>query len=225
MSDNQTIARLKKKGKTFEILVDCETALKAKSGESEVSDALLVHKVFKDAHKGDVQGDLEEFFGTSDVLTIAQEIINQGEIQLTEDYRHKIIDDKRKQIIELVAGKAADPKTHYPIPRQRIELGMEKVGFKVSFNKSVKEQAKELMDSLREAMPITFKDIILTITSPPRFSGQTYGVVKKAGEVISQDYLADGSLLIKVKVPVGRKNELNDKLKGFSHGEIKIKEE
>jgi len=222
---NRSIARLKKDGKTFEILVDCETALKVKEGAGAVSDALLVQKIFKDARTGDVQGDLESVFGTEDVLEIAETIIKEGDVQLSEEYRHKIIEEKSNQVLELISQKAADPQTHYPIPRQRIELGMEKAGFKIKFDQSVQEQAKDLMEALTNVMPITFKDIMVTITSPPRFSGQVFGIVKKIGEVIEQNYLPDGSLSLKLKVPAGRKNELNDKLKSLSHGEIKIMED
>ncbi len=220
-----SIARLKRDGKTFEVLVDCEIALKVRSGEASVSDALLVPRIFKDAHKGDVSGDLLSVFGTEDPLIIAKEIITKGDVQLTEEYRHKIINEKRNKILELVSSKAADPKTGYPVPRQRIELGMNKAGFKVRFERSVNEQVKELMDSLKKVMPITFKDIIVTISSPVQFTGQVFSVVKSFGEVIEQNYLPDGSLIIKIKLPAGKRNELSDKLKGLSHGLIKIKED
>jgi len=220
---DHSIARLKKNGKNYEILVDCETALKVRSGEAQVQEALLAHKIFKDARKGETQGELEGSFGTNDVLVIAEEIIKNGDIQLTEEYRNKVIEEKRNQVLEAIASKAADPQTHYPIPRQRIELGIEKAGYKINFEKSVKEQVKELIDVLVNVMPITFKDIMVTITSPPEFAGQTYGAVKNV-EVIEQNYLPDGSLVMKVKVPAGQKNELSDKLRSIGHGKIQIKE-
>jgi ribosome maturation protein SDO1 len=206
---NQTIARLKKQGKNYEILVDCEIALKVRTGEARVEDALLLQKIFKDARTGDVQGELEQAFGTNDPLKIAEEIIKNGDVQLSEEYRKKVLEEKKNKILEQITKKAADPQTHYPIPRQRIELGMEKAGYKIRLEKSVPEQVKELMEILVEAMPITFKDIIVTVNSPPQFTAQVYSIVKKSGEMIDQNYQPDGSLLIKVKIAAGRKNELN----------------
>ncbi|MBD3312527.1 ribosome assembly factor SBDS [archaeon] len=223
--DDFVISRLKKNGKNYEIIIDSEEALKVRKGEASVEDALLVQKIFKDARKGDVQGDLKEAFGTNDVLAIAKEIILNGDVPITQEYRDKIIEQKKNQVLEALSKKAVDPETHYPIPRQRVELAIEKIGYKISFEKSVKEQVKELTDKLPEAMPVTFKDIKVMITSPPQFSGQTFNVVKKTGEVISQEYQPDGSLIIKLEMPAGRKKELIDKLKGISHGLIKIKEE
>jgi len=222
---DHTIARLKKAGNNFEIIIDSETALKVRSGEAKVEDALLVQKIFKDARTGDVQGNLEEFFGTDDILTIAEQIIKEGEVQLSEDYRHKVIEEKTNQVLEQVAQKAADPQTNYPIPRQRIELGIEKAGYKIRFEKSVDEMVKELKELLPSVMPVIFKDLIVTITSPPQFTGQVFSLIKKSGELIEQNYLPDGSLIMKVKVPAGRINELKDKLKSLSHGLIKIKED
>ncbi len=220
-----SVARLHKDGKTYEVIVDCEKALQVKEGKADVSDALLVEKIFKDARKGDVQGNLKEAFGTDNVLEIAKEIILKGEIQLTEEYRHKVLEEKKNKIISIITSKASDPVTHYPIPRQRIELGMEKAGFKVNFEKSINEQVKELMENLKKVMPITFNEIIVTINSPVQFSGQTYSLAKGSGEIIEQNYLPDGSLLLKVKLAPGRLKELSDRLEELSHGQIKIKEE
>jgi ribosome maturation protein SDO1 len=219
------IARLKKNGEDYEIIIDSEAALKFRRGENNISDVLLVDKIFKDARTGDLAGDLIESFGTNDILVIADEIIKKGEIQLSEEYRHKIVEQKRNQVLEEVSSKASDPQTHYPIPRQRVELGMEKTGYKIRFDKTVNEQAKELMDELKKVMPISFADLTVIITSPAQFMGQVFSLVKKGAEVIGQDYLPDGSLSITAKLSAGYLNELRDKLKSLSHGLIKIKEE
>jgi ribosome maturation protein SDO1 len=222
---NQTVAKLKREGKNYEIIIDCETALQVREGKASPEEALLVHKIFKDARKGDVQGDLEEAFGTNDILKIAEEIIMKGEIPLTQEYRDKIVDQKRNQILEELTRKAVDPTSNYPIPRQRIELGIEKIGYKISFEKGIKEQVEELKTLLKEAMPISFKEIMVTITSPPKFAAQTFSIVKSAGEVSEQNYQPDGSLVIKARVLPGKQKELRDKINIISHGLIKIKEE
>lgn len=222
---NQSIARIRKNGKNFEVIIDCETALKVREGKATAKEALLVENVFKDAQKGDVQGNLTEDFGTDDVLAVAEEIIKKGELQLTEDYRKKVTEEKRNQVLEEVTRKASDPTTHYPVPRQRIELAMNKLGYKIRYEKGMHEQVKELIELLPKAMPITFNEIMVTITSPPQFTSQTFGIVKKAGELIGQDILPDGSVNLKAKVTGGGLAEMSDKLKSLSHGLIKIKEE
>lgn len=219
-----SIARLKKEGVNYEIIVDSEAAIKAKKGEASINEAILVNKIFKDAHKGDVSGNLEEVFGTDDVTEIANEIIKKGEIQLSEEYRKKITDQKKNQVLEAITTKAVDPSTHYPVPRQRIELALEQAKYKIRYERTVEEQVKELMNLLPTVMPVSFKELMLSITSPPQFIGQVFSIVKSAGELIGQDYLPDGGAVIKAKIPAGKKNELVDKLKSLSHGIIKIME-
>ncbi len=224
-SQDFSIARLKREGKVFEVIVNSEEALKVKKGEGSIEDALLVQKIFKDARKGDVQGDLKEFFGTDNILEIAKEIIVKGEVQLSEEYRHKLLKKKYNRIVDELTRKASDPNTNYPIPRQRIELGIEKIGYKVRLDKGIDESIKELMELLKKTMPITFKEFTLTITSPPSLSGRAYGIIKEGGEVISQEYTADGSSIIKVKVSASKKKDLSDKLSKLGHGLIKIMED
>jgi ribosome maturation protein SDO1 len=219
------VARLKKNGHDYEVIIDSEAALKFRKGEGELSEALLVDKVFKDARTGDVAGDLIESFGTDDFQKVASEILLKGEVQLSEEYRHKILEVKRNQVLEAVTRKAFDPQTHYPVPRQRVELGMDKLGYKIRFEKSVDEQVNELMDKLKKVMPISFGDIMVTITSPAQFTGQVYALTKKGAEITSQDYLPDGSLSMRVKLSAGLLGELRDKLRSISHGLIKIQEE
>ena len=222
---NQSIAKIKKNGKNYEIIIDSETALKVKEGKANVQEALLVSNIFKDAQKAEIAGNLLNDFGTDDVYAVALEIINKGEIPVTEEYRHKVTEERKNQVLEEITSKASDPVTHYPIPRQRIELGMNKINYKIRFEKSTQEQVKELMDLLPKAMPISFNQITVTITSPAQFAGQAYGLVKRSGEVIAQDYLPDGSVNIRIKLTGGGLSEVNDKLKSLSHGLIKIKEE
>ncbi len=220
-----SIARLRVGNKNFEIIVDCEKALEIKKGQSDkIEEALLVGNIFKDARTGEVAGNLEETFGTEDVFEIAKQIIKKGEIQLTEEYRKKILEKKKNQILEELTKNAIDPTTKLPIPRQRIELGIEKLGYKFKYEKSVKEQVEELMKELKKVMPITFSKINALIEAPPRHIGHVYSIVKNNAKILKEDYTSDGKLIMKIEVSPGVYKEIESKLKNVSHGEIKIKE-
>ena len=55
------IARLKKEGEIFEILVDCDKALDFKSGKKiALDDVLATFDIFKDVKKGLKEGTLKE---------------------------------------------------------------------------------------------------------------------------------------------------------------------
>ena len=72
------------------------------------------------------------------LLTI---ILQKGDLNLTTDQRRKMIEEKKKQIVEYIAKTYVDPKTHLPHPPLRIEQAMKDGEFqwnlkKVLMNKS-----------------------------------------------------------------------------------------
>jgi len=219
-----SIARLKLNGRNFEIIVDCEKALKFKNGEGNIEDVLIVQEIFKDARKGEVAGNLEEAFGTDDVLEIAKQIIKKGDIQLTEEYRKRALEMKKNRILDEISRNAIDPATKLPIPRQRIELAVEKIGFKFRYDRPVKEQMEELINELKKIMPITLSEIKLLIESPPKHIGHVYTIVKKSAQILDESFMPDGRLIMKIKIPPGIVKDIISKLENISHGTIKIKE-
>ncbi len=223
--EDNTIAKLRKDGETFEILVDCREAIKVKEGKGSIEDALLVHEIFKDAKKGEKHGELSKYFGTENVYEIAEKIIKEGEILLTQSYRNELTEQKKKQVIAEIARRAIDPKTKMPIPPKRIELGIEQLGIKIDYQKSVKDQAKEIIERLRSIMPITIQELVLRIIVRPQYIGKAYGIIKRHGELLGQNYLNDGSTEFAVKVLGGAKNELISELNSLTHGNIIIKED
>src|SRR3989344_9278633 len=154
------IARLKSHGQHFEILVDCSNALALKEGRNvDMHDILAAMQIFSDAHKGLVASEhaMKQIFGTNDVEEVAKQIIQKGEIQLTQEYRERLRDEKRKQIITMIHRNGVDPKTHLPHPPQRIENAFIEAKFNVDEFKSVQEQVQEALKQLRPILPIKFE--------------------------------------------------------------------
>ena len=122
--DQAIIAKLKTQGYNFEILVDCANALAVREGKDiSMRDVLAAMQVFSDAHKGTEASPLamNEIFKTSDVFEVAKQIIQKGEVQLTQEYREKLRQQKRKQILNMIHTNGVDPKNHNPHPMNRIE--------------------------------------------------------------------------------------------------------
>ncbi|HQQ37122.1 MAG TPA: ribosome assembly factor SBDS, partial [Methanothrix sp.] len=115
--DDAVPARLKTHGTTFEVLVDPDGALALKRGESvNLEEILAVEDVFENASRGDrsPEEDLQKAFGTTQALTIAEAIIKKGEISLTAEQRKQFIENKRRQVIEIIARNAINPQTKTP---------------------------------------------------------------------------------------------------------------
>ena len=81
------LARLKKGNEKFEVVINSDAAIDFKQGRiSDIRAALVNEKIFSDAKKGMHASEklMQSFFKTTDSLKVAEIIIKQGEIQLTE---------------------------------------------------------------------------------------------------------------------------------------------
>ena len=220
--DKAVLARIDKGGHHFEVLVDCEKAMEFRKGNASLDDALVSDTVFKDSKKGEhaSEHDLANLFGTRDGRKAAEQIIKHGEIQLTTEYKTKIREEVKKQIITLISRNAVDPKTNLPHPPQRIELAMDDLKVKINEFKSAEEQVKEIVDKLRVVLPISYELRKINLKIPAEFGGRCFPILKKFGTVLKEDWLSDGSLSATVEVPAGLQNDLFDELNNLTHGRI-----
>src|SRR5712691_4331995 len=128
MSSRYTTVRLVAEGEHFEILVNPDPALNFKLGKQiEPSQVIAVDEVFSDSTKGLRVGTekLKKFLGTDDPGKAAVEVLRRGELQLTQEQRKKILEDKSRSIVVLISKNCVDPRTSLPHPPIRIEQAMQ----------------------------------------------------------------------------------------------------
>jgi ribosome maturation protein SDO1 len=224
--EDAVIARLKKQGHTFEVLVDCEKALAFRSGKSSLDDALVTTEIFKDVKKGEhaPENIMKNIFNTDDKKKIAEIIIKQGEIQLTTEYKHKLREEKRKQIISLISRNAIDPKTNLPHPPQRIENALEEAKVKIDEFKSAEEQVPEIIKKISAIIPISYEIKQFRLGIPPEVAGRSYPLLKHYATIKKEDWLSDGTLLVDIEAPAGLMSKLFDELNKLAHGRIESRE-
>ena len=208
--DQAIIARLKAQGHNFEILVDCNNALALKEGRNiDMRDVLAVSKIFSDSKKGLEVSEtaMKQIFGAIDVEEVAKTIIEKGEIQLTQEYREKLREEKRRQIISIIHRNGVDPKTHLPHPPQRIENAFIEAKFHVDEFKSVQEQVQEALKKLRPILPIKFEVKEVAIKIPPEFAPKCYSTVKAFGTILKEEWQSNGYWLAVVELPGGMESD------------------
>jgi ribosome maturation protein SDO1 len=223
---NFNLARIKKGGKKFEIVVDPDKAIAHKKGEkTDIREVLRGEKIFSDAKKGvfSLDSDLKAVFNTNDALKVAEAILKDGEIQLTTEYRDKLREDKRKKILYLIHRNAADPKTNLPHPMTRIEAAFEQSKCKIDEMKSAEEQVSLVVKALRAIIPIKIEQVTLRVDVPPQNAHQAYGLVKRYGAIKQENWATDGSLIVKVELAAGLQEELMESLNHMTHGGVDIK--
>jgi ribosome maturation protein SDO1 len=151
-------------------------------------------------------------------------ILKKGQLQLTTDQRRKMVEDKRKQVIDYISRQAVDPKTNLPHPPMRIENAMEQIRYSIDPYKSIEEQAREIVKLLRPILPLKVEQLQIGVTIPSVHAVRAYGSIKAYGAIKHEEWRSDGSWYGVLEMPAGSYasflNKLGDVTKGS--GEAKI---
>lgn len=224
--ENAVIARLHKGADRFEILVDPHEAEHILDGKTDnILSALAIDAVFSDSKKGTHAPieSLQKHFNTTDVSTIAKEIIQKGDIQLTTEQRREMQENKRKRIVDLIVKNAMDPQTKMPHPRTRIELALDEAKVHIDPFKSVNQQMKIILEHLRPILPISMEQARISVKIPPEFVGKAYGAVRSFGTLEREEWQSDGTWIGIVKLPAGMQTDFYDRLNTLTKGNIETR--
>lgn len=110
--------------------------------------------------------DLVKCFGSDDQTRICEQILNKGELQISDKERHAQLDATFKDIANIVANKTVNPNTKRPYPVTIIEKSMKSVHFSVNMNRSPKQQALEVIQKLKEIIPLERSQMKLRVVIP-----------------------------------------------------------
>ncbi|MBI2148460.1 ribosome assembly factor SBDS [Candidatus Woesearchaeota archaeon] len=224
--EDAVIAKLKKEGKTYEILVDCEKALDFRKGKSvSINDVVVTEEIFYDAKKGTraSEHELEKIFGTSDKLDICKAIIMEGTVPLTADLLRKELGVKRKRIIDTIHRNVVDPSTGKPHPPQRIDAAINEARVRIDENKTAEQQVQEVIDAIRRILPIKYEIRELSVRVPAQYAGRAMPIIKKYGKLLSDAWENDGGLRVNVEIPAGLQEELEVALNSIAKGSVEIR--
>ena len=223
-----TLARIKKAGKNFEIIVDLDEALKFRKGETNSIEAQS-GRIFTDSKKGFAasDSDLESAFGTTDFNEAVQRIVKEGEVQLTQEHRDAEQEKKFRQIVDFLVRNAVDPQTGNPHTAERIQNALKQAHVNIK-NVPIESQISDIVHAISEIIPIKIETKKVKLTVPAAYTGKVYGTLNQYKE--TENWKDDGSLEVVVKVPAGLIMDFYDKLNNATHGsvlseEIREKEE
>jgi len=224
-SSRFTTVRLTIEGEHYEILVNPDSALSYKQGRNvEPSAVIAADEVYSDSRKG-LRASSEKLklhFGTDDHAKAALEVLRRGELNLTQEQRKRLTDEKRKAIIAAISKNFVDPRTMLPHPPTRIDQAMQEARVNVDPFQDPNEQMKNVVDSLRTILPLKSEKIRLQVKVAAQYSGQAIGVLKNYGEIIKEDWLADGTLSAIVEIPAGGQPGLLDRLGSTTKGAAQV---
>lgn len=209
-------ARIKIKGKHYEIQVDLDEALKVRAGSGDIVAALDSPHVYYDINKGTIasQTDLRDAFSTTDIYEIAKTIITKGEVQKTQEFRDVEKEKKIKQVLALILQNAVDQHGR-PFTEERLKTAINQVHYTFD-SRPAEQQMINLIHKLKEVIPIKIETKKIKLKIPARFTGQVYGILKDYKE--SEDWLSNGDLQVVLNMPPGILIDFYEKLNSITHG-------
>ncbi len=226
MSEKYTIARISRGNEQFEVLVKPDKALDYRMGKlSAITEVLVTETIFSDASKGAKVSEeaLRKAFGTTDPLKVADIIIKKGTLQLTTEQRRKMIEEKRRQIIDFISRNCVDPRTNLPHPPMRIEQAMGQIHFSIDPFKAVEEQAREVIKLLRQVLPLKMEQVSVSVHVPAEYAAKAYGTIKAMGTIKREEWRADGSWFGIIEMPAGLYGPFLEKIGEVTKGNAEAK--
>jgi len=220
-----TVVRYSYEGEKFEILVKPDPALDYKLGKKkDISSVLVSDEIYTDSGKGTKPSaeKLLKAFKTEDPTEIAQKILQKGDLNLTTDQRRKMVDEKKRQLVEFISKTYVDPRSHLPHPPLRIEQAMKDARVSVDPQKNIDEQVKDIVEKLRSIIPLKSENLTLEITIPAQFASQSYAVLKSVGSLKKEEWQNNGSLKAILEIPAGARPNVIDRLGSITKGSATV---
>ncbi|MDY6762060.1 MAG: ribosome assembly factor SBDS [Candidatus Nanohaloarchaea archaeon] len=209
----------------FEILVDPDEAFAYRRGEIESFDRVLfVQEIFTDAAAAEKASmeNIEDAFGTRNVVEAAEELFEQGEMALTTDQKNQLREEKRKQVVSIIARRAMNPQTNAPHPPQRIENAMDEAGVQVDAMRDAEEQVQEVLDAIRPKIPISMEEKEMAIRVPSKYSGKAYGKIQEMSSEVLEEEWGNDAFMARVRIPAGVSTTLMETLEEMTSGEVEV---
>ena len=220
-----TVVKYSYEGEKFEILVKPDPALEYKLGKKkDISSVLVSDDIYTDSSKG-TKPSIEKLlkaFKTEDATEIAEKILQKGDLNLTTEQRRKMVEEKKKQLVEFIAKTYVDPRTHLPHPPLRIEQAMKDARISVDSQKSVDEQVKDIVEKLRSIIALKSENLSLEIIIPAQFASQSYAVLKSVGSLKKEEWQNNGSLKAILEIPAAARPNVIDRLGSITKGSASV---
>lgn len=224
MSGKEVVARFSSFGKKFEILVNSEKIADYKAGKIGVNDVVIGDGIFLDlgAAIRAPKDLLQQAFKTDDFKKIAEDILRRGEIQLTQEARREMLEQKKKRIIAYISAHSIDARTKAPIPPARLEAAMEDAKIRIDPFETPEAQIKEIVRALTPILPIKFENRRMAFRIPVNFAQQCRTVVQRIGTILREDWSGE-YWLVETEFPAGMQDDLFGKLNAITHGNVESK--
>ncbi|MCY0851926.1 MAG: ribosome assembly factor SBDS [Thermoplasma acidophilum] len=223
--EDAIVARLESHGYHFEILVDPDAIERIRKGNIDIENDLAFPEVYKDVRKGEKASEesLKEAFKTTDIAQVAIEIVKKGQIQLTTEQRREMYDERRKQIVNLIAREGINPQTNTPHTPYRISQAMDEAKVKIDPFKPAEDQVQNVLKAIMPIIPIRLEKAKIAVKLIGDAYGKLYGELAKSGYIVKEEWGKDGSWMGILEVPAGIQGDIIENLSRRGGDKVQIK--
>lgn len=227
---NVAIVKLKKGGIRFEIACYKNKVLSWRNKqEKDIDEVLQTDTVFTNVSKGQVakKEDLLKVFGTEDKLKICQEILEKGDLQISDKERAAQLETLTKEVATIIAEKCINPENKRPYPTSMIIKAMKDTHFSSNLNKSAKQLALETIPKLKSIIPIERAEMRIRVNVSSKEANKfKEKLLKLASKVESEKWdTFDLSLVLLIDPGCYRQvEELSNSFKGSTVELFSLKE-
>jgi len=223
--DRAVVVKLDFGGERFELFVDPDAAYLYKTGQKkDLLNLLVVEEVFKDARRGErhTEAELRKAFQTTDLMKITEIMLAKGDVPLTTEQKKRLLEEKTKKIVAILARECVDPRTGAPHPPQRIEKALEESKVHVDAFKSADAQIDEVLKALRLILPLKFEKVKIAVRIGPEHAPKAFGILKEF-HVTQEEWQGNGSLIAVVEMPAGMQADFYNRINKATAGTVETR--
>lgn len=203
---NVCVVRMKKKGKRFEIACYKNKVVNWRNKvEKDIDEVLQTHSIFTNVSRGVLanQKDLMSVFGTTVDESICRVILEKGDLQVSERERQVDSESRLKEIATIIADKCICTDTQRPFPVDIIEQSLKDVHFSLKPNRSSKQQAIDVIPTLKTVIAIERAQMRLFVQLPKKEAKQVMTKLTPHFAVVEEDEWNGGTRDITALVDPG----------------------
>lgn len=220
---NVAVVRYKKGGHRFELACYKNKVVSWRNKvDTDLDDVLQSYSIFVNVSKGQMakKEDLLEAFGTEDNNKIIHEILEKGELQVSDKERSQNLENMFKEIATSVSDMCVNPETKRPYTVTMIEQSMKNAHYSVNQTKSAKQQALEVIKLLQSSgtLPIERAQMKVRLDIPQKDAKRLKEKLHKLINKIEGEEFNATSLEIMCVIDPGRFRDIDELLQSETKG-------
>ncbi|KAL7455330.1 hypothetical protein ACHAWC_006867 [Mediolabrus comicus] len=150
---NVAVVRLQRHGHRFEVACYRNKIVNYRQGtETDLSEVLQTERVFTNVSKGQFANTkiLKKCFDTSNEEMVCRFILDNGDVQVSDQERAAQLESTVREVATMVAEKCVHPISRRPYTTTQIRDAMKSVGFMVHPTRNIKQQFLDCVRLLQE---------------------------------------------------------------------------